>query len=432
MTSIGIDFGTTNTVIALARSGEAVRAVTFRYDRELSDIYRSVLCFEHLSASRHDIAATAGLKAIHAYLTSVHETRFIQSFKSHVASQIFDETRVFGRSYKFEDLLSVFFRHAIADADGQLTDLRGRVVSGRPVVFAGAAPDETLAAQRYGEAYRRVGIEDPAYVYEPVGAAYYYAQTLKSDALVFVCDFGGGTSDFSLIRFERHDDRVAATPIGHAGLAVAGDNFDYRIIDALVSPLLGKGTLFKSFDKILPIPQHYHTSFARWHQLAMLKTPEQIRELERLRRASVAPDKIAKFLDVIRNDWGFDIYRAVSGTKARLSSAPTATFRLKLGELNIEREVIRQDFEDWIADDIARIEQTVDRLLESLGISPDEIDSVFLTGGSSFVPAVRRIFEARFGVHRLADGENFQSVAFGLALIGLEDDLEPWLARGSV
>jgi hypothetical chaperone protein len=213
---------------------------------------------------------------------------------------------------------------------------------------------------------------------------------------------------------------------------VAGDNFDYRIIDALVSPLLGKGTLFKSFDKILPIPQHYHTSFARWHQLAMLKTPEQIRELERLRRASLAPDKIAKFLDVIRNDWGFDIYRAVSDTKARLSSAPTATFRLKLGELNIEREVMRQDFEDWIADDIARIEQTVDRLLESLGISPDEIDSAFLTGGSSFVPAVRRIFEARFGAHRLADGENFQSVAFGLALIGLEDDLEPWLAHGSI
>jgi hypothetical chaperone protein len=411
------------------RSG--ARALRFRDDHELSDIYRSVLCFEHLSASRHDVTASAGLKAIRAYLTSLHETRFIQSFKSHVASQIFDETRIFGRIYKFEDLLSLFFRHAIADADGQLTELRGRVVSGRPVAFVGAAPDETLALQRYGEAYRRVGIDDPAYVYEPVGAAYYYAQGLTSDALVLVCDFGGGTSDFSLIRFERHGNRVAATPIGHAGLAVAGDNFDYRIIDALVSPLLGKGTLFKSFDKILPIPQHYHASFARWHQLAMLKTPEQIRELERLQRASLAPDKIAQFLDVIRNDWGFNIYRAVSDAKMRLSSAATATFRLRLGGLNIEREILREDFEVWIGDDIARIEQTVDRLLGSLAISPDAIDSVFLTGGSSFIPAVRRVFEARFGAHRLADGENFQSVAFGLALIGLEDDLEPWLAKAT-
>ena len=429
--SIGIDFGTTNTVIAVARPDAAVRAVGFRDIRELSDLYRSVLCFEHLSTSRHDVQAQAGIKAIRAYLTSIYETRFIQSFKSHIASPLFDETRIFGRGYKFEDLLSVFFLHSIADADGQLTERGGRVVSGRPVAFAGAAPDEALAIRRYSEAYRRVGILDPAYVYEPVGAAYYYAQRLTADALVLVCDFGGGTSDFSLIRFERRGNRVGATPIGHAGLAVAGDNFDYRIIDAVVSPRLGKGTLLKSIDKIpkiLPIPQHYHASFARWHQLAMLKTPKHIRELERLQRASLSPDKIAKFIEVIRNDWGFNIYRAVSDTKVELSAAPRANFALGLGDIEIEQEISRADFESWIADDIGRIESTVDRLLETEGVRADDIDSVFLTGGSSFIPAVRRVFEARFGAHRLADGENFQSVAFGLALIGLEDDLEPWLA----
>jgi hypothetical chaperone protein len=427
--SIGIDFGTTNTVIALARPGETVRAVAFRDDRELSDLYRSVLCFEHLSASRHAIQAQAGSKATRAYLASIYETRFIQSLKSHVASPIFDETRIFGRPYKFEDLLSVFFRHAIADADGQLVEPDGRVVSGRPVAFVGAVPDDALALQRYGEAYRRVGILDPAYVYEPVGAAYYYAQRLTADALVLVCDFGGGTSDFSLIRFERRGNRCAATPVGHAGLAVAGDNFDARIIDKVVSPRLGKGTLFKSIDKILPIPQHYHANFARWHQLAMLKTPEHIRELERLQRASLSPDKIAKFLEVIRNDWGFNIYRAVSDTKVKLSAAPRADFVLRLGDIDIEQEISRADFESWIADDIGRIGQTVDQLLDTKGVRVEEIDSVFLTGGSSFIPAVRRAFEQRFGADLLADGENFQSVAFGLALIGLEDDLEPWLAR---
>jgi hypothetical chaperone protein len=426
-TSIGIDFGTTNTVVAIAKPGEAVRAATFHDDGEQSEIYRSVLCFEQLAASRFDVEVAAGVKAIRAYLTSAYETRFIQSFKSHVASAIFDETRIFSRGYKFEDLLSTFFRLSVRDAGVQL-DLGGRVVSGRPVAFVGAAPDEALAVRRYGEAYRRIGIHDPVYVYEPVGAAYYHAQRLKSDALVLVCDFGGGTSDFSLIRFERRGNRIGATPIGHAGVAVAGDNFDYRIIDAVVSPLVGKGTQFKSIDKILPIPQHYHASFARWHQLAMLKTPEHLRELEHLRRTSLSPDKIATFLDIIRNDWGFNIYQAVSDTKVRLSSAATATFALRLGELNIEQEISRRDFEDWIADDIARIEQTVDQLLQTEGVPLDEIDRVFLTGGSSFIPAVRRVFETRFGAQRLTDGENFQSVAFGLALIGLEDDLGPWSA----
>jgi hypothetical chaperone protein len=427
--SIGVDFGTTNTVVAIARPGRVVRAVTFRDERDTSDIYRSVLLFEKgLSAAGLDLEAHAGLAAIRAYLTTTAEIRFIQSFKSHVASPIFDETRVFGRRLKFEDLLATFFRRALADADGAIDLAGAQVVSGRPVAFVGAAPDEVLATQRYDEAYRRVGIAAPAYVYEPVGAAFYYAQRLKADALVLVADFGGGTSDFSLIRFARQGEVVTAIPLGHAGLAVAGDSFDYRIIDAVVSPHLGKGTVFRSMGKVLSVPQYYFARFARWHQLAMLKTPEHIRELEALERTSLSPEKIGHLLDVIRNDWGFNIYRAVSDAKATLSAAPRAAFGLRLGDLVIEQEIARVDFEAWIADDIAKIANTVDTLLATERIAADAIDSVFLTGGSSFIPAVRRVFEARFGAQRLADGENFQSVAFGLALIGLEPDLTPWLA----
>jgi hypothetical chaperone protein len=160
----------------------------------------------------------------------------------------------------------------------------------------------------------------------------------------------------------------------------------------------------------------------------MLKTPEHIRELERLERASLSPDKIAKLLDVIRNDWGFNIYRTAPDAKNSLSSTESTLFSLKLGRLDIDERITREDFERWIADDIARIEQTVDDLLIGEGINARDVDSVFLTGGSSFIPAVRRIFAARFGDERLAEGHNFLSVAYGLALIGLENDVEPWLA----
>ena len=179
----------------------------------------------------------------------------------------------------------------------------------------------------------------------------------------------------------------------------------------MVSPHLGKGTLFRSLDKILPIPQHYHASFARWHQLAMLKTPEHLRELARLERASLSPEPIGHFIEVIRNDWGFNIYRVVADAKARLSSARARSSASRLGDLEISREITRADFEDWIDKDIARIAQTVDALLTDNRVAADAIDSVFLTGGSSLIPAVRRVFADRFGAQRLADGENFQSVA---------------------
>ncbi len=89
---------------------------------------------------------------------------------------------------------------------------------------------------RYRSAFGRLGLTDAHYVYEPVGAAFFYARALDHDATVLVADFGGGTSDFSVMRFERKGGRLAATPLSHAGIGIAGDSFDYRIVDAMVSP----------------------------------------------------------------------------------------------------------------------------------------------------------------------------------------------------
>jgi hypothetical chaperone protein len=128
--SIGIDFGTTNTVVAVARPGQPVRAVQFSDGGELSDIYRSVLCFEHLH--HYDTASSAGMKAIRTFLKSVYETRFIQSFKSHVASRSSEETRIFNRSFRFEDFLSILIRHVVADAAGEFDGRGARIVSVGP------------------------------------------------------------------------------------------------------------------------------------------------------------------------------------------------------------------------------------------------------------------------------------------------------------
>lgn len=427
--SYGVDFGTTNTVIARANHNGDVETVQFGMSDQMSDVYRSVLCFQKIERERSfDVEVSAGLEAIKAYLSALSEIRFIQSFKSHAASRLFEETRVFGQKYRFEDLLASFLQTARKSASSGLDEMGTSFISGRPVAFVGSSPDDQLAMERYELGYQKAGFPTPKHVYEPVGAAYSYAKRLQKDATVLVGDFGGGTSDFSIIRFERHGDKVVAHPLGYAGVGIAGDSFDYRIIDAVICPELGKGTQYKSFDKILEIPKHYFANFARWHQLAVLKTPQNMNELEELWNASLAPDKLEALIDTIMDDRGFDIYRAVSGAKAELSSKPTANLQIKLGKIQIDREIKVQEFEQWIEKDLAQIGAAVDGLFDREHINIEDIDHVFLTGGSSFIPAVKQLFADRFGPDKLADGNQFQSVAHGLALIGLLDDVEPWLA----
>lgn len=425
--SIGVDFGTTNTVVAIAERGQPVRLVTYPHGGALEDVYRSVLCFEREDFSRIlKVETSGGPYAIERYLASVGETRFIQSFKSHVASAVFRDTRIFSTRFYFEDLLATFFGLMLDDAKGQVPQDGAAIVSGRPVAFAGGNPDEVLAHKRYDAAYAKAGFAKPTHVYEPVGAAYYYAQRLTHDATIMVGDFGGGTSDFSIIRFERRNGALRAIPMGHAGVGVAGDSFDYRIINAVVSPRLGKGSQYQSMGKVMEVPAHYYANFARWHQLALLKSSDNQRELEKLRKIALRPDLIGQLMDVIEHDWGFAIYRAVSAAKVALSSQPEANFVFRKGGIDIERTIRVGEFEGWIADDLARIGSTVDDLFTRQGLKPAAIDKVFLTGGTSYIPAVRRLFTERFGVDKLDSGGQFESIAHGLALIGLEEDRSAW------
>jgi hypothetical chaperone protein len=92
--------------------------------------------------------------------------------------------------------------------------------------------------------------------------------------------------------------------------------------------------------------------------------------------------------------------------------------RFRHKDFVVERPVTRAEFEGWIAPDLSRLAVTVDQVLAQASVPAEQVDRVFLTGGTAFVPAVRRLFETRFGAARLAGGGEFVSVAEGLALIG--------------
>ena len=457
--SLGIDFGTTNTVLSLADASGPARLVHFpapgslalgrpdgtpgslvsgRADGASGDLFafRSCLSFFAPSDRPSDRTIAAGPWAIEAYVEDPADTRFIQSFKSFAAAESFSETQILGRRYRFEDLLSTFLLKIRDYAGAALGAIPDRVIVGRPVVFAGAAPSERLALERYEIAFKRMGVKEVLYAYEPVGAAFFFARDLDHDATVLVGDFGGGTSDFSIIRFERPRTgdgagEVRAIPLGRAGVGVAGDAFDYRIIDNLVSPELGKGSEYRSFGKILPIPNKYYSAFARWNQLALLRASRDMREIRALLREAVEPDKIGRLIETLDENYGYQLYRAVSRLKESLSRDETAEFVFRAGSIDITRDVPRPTFEGWIAPELTLIEAAVDRALADANLPADRIDRVFLTGGSSLVPAVRAIFHRRFASDRIETGAELESIAAGLALMGRERDLSRWTTRAA-
>ena len=424
--SIGLDFGTTNSVVALGGDGGS-ELLEFDASDARAPIFRSALCFWQDDAVRGGLASDAGPWAIAEYLEYPTDSRFLQSFKTVAASRSFEQATIFGKRFRFEDLGRLFLERMAGHAGGRLDHRSPRVIVGRPVEYAGSRPDEALARERYDAMFRGFGAEIH-YVYEPLGAAFSYAARLEEPATILVADFGGGTSDFSVVRIGARGDTPRCVPLGHAGVGIAGDRLDYRLLDRLVLPMLGKGGEYRSFDKLLEIPRSWFNDFADWSRLALMRNPRTLAELDRLRRAAVDGDAVARMIAVIEGELGYPLYEAVGQTKRALSAAETAPFRFEGGGLRIEAEVTRASFEAWIAKDVTMMEAAVDRALAAAKTDPAAIDRVFLTGGTSLVPRIRRIFTERFGEDRIESGGELTSIAHGLALIGLEEDVATWAA----
>lgn len=423
--TIGLDFGTSNTVMVNCDGAGAISAFQFGREPDTFESLATVLSFREDKPGARPVA-DVGPWAIRQFIEYMGDVRFIQSLKTFVASPLFKGTGVFGYPYDFESLMETFITRAADHLATPLVAQDTRLVVGRPVTFAGSAPDEQLAMRRYRGALSRFGFSEIFFALEPVAAAFSFAERLREDATILVADFGGGTTDYSLMRFSFDGAHLTADPLGRGGVGIAGDTFDYRIIDKVILPQLGKDSLYQSLGKQLEVPPNLFSNFARWHLLSIFKTSRDFSELKKLLRWCLEPEKIELFIELVEEDQGYPLYKAVSETKARLSTSETASLSFEpLGD-NFEVTVARSDFEHWIAGDLARMSRALDTTMNEAGLSDSDIDKVFLTGGTSFVPAVRGLFRNRFGEERLSGGEELTSVANGLALIGARDDTARW------
>jgi hypothetical chaperone protein len=413
---IGVDFGTTNSAVAIIDESGAAKLVTFAAAGGGRQTFPSVLYFEPR------LPSVAGLAAIERYLASETKGRFLQSLKAYLADTTFEGTAIGTQHYTLEKLVALIVRHMSDELGFSSWPTPRRIILGRPVHFSNPRDSEldAFAANRLLTAIGLAGFDDIVFEYEPVAAAYAYEARLQRDELILIGDFGGGTSDFTIISVGpgvRARGRRASDVIGTDGVPIAGDAFDKRIIRNLVAPRLGRGGEYLSPPhKFLPVPSWPYERLERWHYLSFLKAPQTLEMLERIRRTASTPERLEAFLLLIKRELGYQLHEAVQHTKFELSAGLESEFSFQSGPVTIRKKVTRTDFERWIAEELEAMAGCVDRLMQSSGLAFGEIDRVFLTGGSSFVPAVRQIFVDRFGEEKVTGGEELTSVATGLAL----------------
>ncbi len=431
--AIGLDFGTTNSAIAVAGLDGQAQLASFGPNSS----FRSILYFPAKERnSPVKLETQVGPEAINSYLEADTKGRLILSIKSYLASELFTTTTINGRNFTLEDLISLILRRLRKAVIEQFDISAETVVLGRPVRFAGAdtEADEQLALERLRSAATLAGFSKVTFEFEPVAAAYQYETQLDHDELVLIGDFGGGTSDFTLAQLGPGRKKSGVHPVlGTAGVAIAGDTFDSRIMMNLVAPKLGLGSNYVSMGKELPVPVWIYSQLSSWHRTFMLKDPKTMSVLREVKAQASEPEKIATLLQIISNNLGYALYRAVENTKVELTEQEVADFVFSASSVLSGSEthsrtnadalhdtLERWRFESWLQPDVQSIAKCVKSLFEEHNVNYSDVGSVFLTGGSSFVPYVRRFFARTFGAEKLRGGEELTTVAKGLALRALE------------
>ena len=410
MIACGLDFGTSNSAIGVLRNGMP-SLTPIEGDRTLIP---SAVFFDYETRG----AILFGSEAIENYIAQV-DGRLMRALKSVLGSSLIDETTALaGRKVPFVEIIEIFVAHLKEKAETFLDRPIDAVVHGRPVRFvddddaADAKAQDTLAAIA-----QRIGFRDVTFVYEPIAAAYHYEVTAGGEEVVLIADIGGGTSDFTVIRIgpdRRNRPDRAKDILANAGAHIGGTDFDSLFSLSAVMPMLGLGTHL--VDKNLTMPMSAYIALSTWATINLSYTPRNERQVVELLAGAKEPAKVARLVKVIQHRLGHRVAMAVEQGKVALSGRDAVDIDLGFIEDTLLASATRAKFEDVIGMNTNRLGLTASACIASAGLRPSDIQTIFFTGGSSLIPAVRAAIAGAAPDAVIATGSDFLSVASGLTL----------------
>ncbi|MFV3371268.1 Hsp70 family protein [Pseudomonas sp. NY15435] len=406
--ALGIDFGTSNSTVGWWRP-DTEPLIALEDDK----ITLPSVIFFNVEERR----PVYGRLALHEYLEG-YEGRLMRSLKSLLGSSLLkSETTVLGSAMPFKDLLGLF----IGELKKRAETVAGRefesVVLGRPVFFVDDDPKADQEAQDTLVAVaQKLGFKDVSFQYEPLAAAFDYERSIQREELVLIVDIGGGTSDFSLVRLSPERREVADRQgdiLATGGVHIGGTDFDKQLSIQGVMPLFGYGSKMKS-DAFMPTS--YHLNLATWHTINAVYAQKSQLALQNMRYDIVDATGIDRLFKLIEQRAGHWLAMQVEASKIELSDAERRDIDLARVEAGLVAELSRELFEGAIGPLLERVRGSISELLNSADVDPARVDTVFFTGGSSGVPALRQSVAAMLPNARHVDGDRFGGIGNGLAI----------------
>ncbi len=416
-----IDFGTSNSAIALPDAAHRVSLV----EVEPGQRTMPTAVFYTLEGvgPHEDPRRLYGRQALAAYVEG-HEGRLMRSMKSVLGSSLVDQSTDVGggRSVRFLDVIAGYLRHLKSLAEAQAGEPLTRAVLGRPVYFVDDEPERDAQAQAALEqAARQVGFSEVSFQYEPIAAALDFEATVDHEQLVLVADIGGGTSDFSLVRVgperAKRVDRACDILANH-GVHIAGTDFDRHVELAAILPLAG----FKARGPApaeREVPSKVYFDLATWHLINTVYTPARVMELRRMRTFYADAELHARLMAIVEHKLGHALMAKAEAAKIAVADGrEDDVVRIDLDEIEPGLDALLAEPQALgaIEADLERIVQAGLETVRMAGVSPEKVEAVYLTGGSTGLAPLAHRIAAPFTRARTVRGDRLASVAQGLGL----------------
>jgi hypothetical chaperone protein len=411
MSACGLDFGTSNTTLGTIEGCAPALAALENGETTIP----SAIFFEL------DGAILIGRKAVGAYVEGA-PGRLMRSLKSVLGTALIDETTRLSRERtSFRDVIAYYLGAVKRRAEASTGCELRQVVHGRPVHFVDNAPDaDRKAEQVLREIAGEVGFDEVTFQFEPIAAALDYERQISTEEVALIADIGGGTSDFSIVRLgpqhHRKPDRVADI-LANDGVRIGGTDFDRQLSLGVIMPLFGFGSPMKRAG--LEVPSRYFHDLATWSNINRMYEPRVIAELRQVRQEASEPILLDRLLRVVNEQRGHTLAMEVEEAKIALSGARKANIPLQWVAPNLAAAISRSDLVSHTRQLAERIGARIKACLSQAQLSREDIDGVFLTGGSVRLAHVRKAITKAVPSARIVEGNTFGAVGKGLTLEAL-------------